>query len=210
MGDIWLCAGRKRTGIKPGFILTISSENKLSVWDEEGKPVHFMDFEQGDKRLVELPLDRYTGGGYGDEMLLDLIAAMTSAGENLRIRAGKGESGIRPDFIMSIAYDENLFAIWDDRGNLVHFTDVKRTEKYDALPLSFYTGGGHPGILFLKLLATMAGFDLNYVGFSETKIRCRCEVPDLGLYRVTDPNRLSHIYTLGRGARHPFARPINR
>lgn len=128
MGDMVLRVGKKNVGIKPGFVLSISSDNKLFAWDENGHPVHFIDFERGDKPITALPLERYCGG-FG-------------------------------------------------------------------------------GIPFLNLLVATAGFGLEFTIFSDTKLRCRCEIPG-DLYRVTDPNRpIPHIITLGKGAKLPYARPV--
>jgi hypothetical protein len=116
----------------------------------------------------------------------------------IRLRAGKKNTGLKPGFIMSISSDNRLFA-WDAEGNAVHFFDFERGEECVGFPLDRCIVGGHGGTSFLHLLAAAAGCGLEQTVFCDTKIHCRCEVGRMYLYRLTDPNRPpARIITLGK------------
>jgi hypothetical protein len=117
----------------------------------------------------------------------------------IRLRAGKKNTGLKPGFIMSISSDNRLFA-WDAEGNAVHFFDFERGEECVGFPLDrCIIGEGRGGESLMHLLAAAAGCGLEYTVFCDTKIRCRCEVGNMYLYRLTDPNRPpARIITLGK------------
>lgn len=61
MEDIRMCLGKKNAAIRPGFILSISPDNRLFAWDEEGNPVHFVDYVESQDMHASLALSRFLG-----------------------------------------------------------------------------------------------------------------------------------------------------
>ena len=110
MSDIRLRLGRRNTGIRPGYILSVSSDNRLFVWDEEGRPVHFIDYERSAEALPSLQLDPFFGADMrANASLLMLFTAI--AGYNLEF----------------VHFDDtNIHCRGDVRGDLYRVTDPLR------------------------------------------------------------------------------------
>jgi hypothetical protein len=78
MGDIVLRIGKKNAGIRPGFILSISPDNRLYAWDEEGHPVHFIDYTRSADAGPWLALDRFCVAGSNEGASLIMLFAALS------------------------------------------------------------------------------------------------------------------------------------
>ena len=106
----------------------------------------------------------------------------------IRIRSGKRTFGIGHGCYICISPDNRLYT-WDNTGEPTLFQDLKNGP--DALPyleLERFLGPGvQAGETTLRLLAAMAGCDIQFVSPSDIDIRIpRNTIPGT-LYRVSNP-----------------------